>query len=145
MAASDSVVGAFYLKIQSRKTLAFAGKLGAGLVRAIIATSKVRECVEDPDWHPFMGGAERNFLLAAWHENLLVAAWYCGRMPYFHTLASPSRDGEIITGCAASLGLTVHRGSSKDGGARALRHIVGLAKSRRRFRCIITPDGPRGP
>jgi lysophospholipid acyltransferase (LPLAT)-like uncharacterized protein len=133
------------MKIQSRKTLFFAGRVAAALVRTVLAAARVREFVEDPDWHPYMGGRSRDFLLATWHENLLVAAWWCGRFPHFHTLASPSRDGEIITGCASSLGMKVLRGSSYDGGARALKQIVDFARSRKRFRLGVTPDGPRGP
>jgi lysophospholipid acyltransferase (LPLAT)-like uncharacterized protein len=133
------------LKIQSRKTLYFAGKAGAAITRAILATCKIREYIEEPAWHPHMGGRGRNFLLSTWHENLLVGAWYCGRLPYFHTLASPSRDGEIITGCASALGMTVLRGSSNDGGVRALKQIVDESRSKKRFRFGFTPDGPRGP
>jgi lysophospholipid acyltransferase (LPLAT)-like uncharacterized protein len=133
------------VKIQSRKTLYFAGQFGAAITRTILATCKIREFIEDPTWHPFMGGRGRNFLLSTWHENLLVGAWYCGKFPHFHTLASPSRDGEIITGCASSLGMTVLRGSSNDGGVRALKQIVDESKSKKRFRFGFTPDGPRGP
>jgi len=125
--------------------LRLVGKVGAAVVRTVLATAKIRDYVEDADWHPLMGGRDRNFLLSTWHENLLVGAWYCGRLPYFHTLASPSRDGEIIAGCASSLGMTVLRGSSYDGGVRALKQLIDVAKVRRRFRCGFTPDGPRGP
>jgi len=133
------------LKIQSRKALYIAGKTGAAMTRAVLATCRIREYIEEPAWHPHMGGRGRNFLLSTWHENLLVGAWYCGRLPYFHTLASPSRDGEIITGCASSLGMTVLRGSSNDGGVRALKQIVDESRSKKRFRFGFTPDGPRGP
>jgi lysophospholipid acyltransferase (LPLAT)-like uncharacterized protein len=143
--APEGSPGRNRLKIQSRKTLYFLGKTGAAITRAVLATCRIREYIEEPAWHPHMGGRGRNFLLSTWHENLLVGAWYCGRLPYFHTLASPSRDGEIITGCASALGMTVLRGSSNDGGVRALKQIVDESRSKKRFRFGFTPDGPRGP
>jgi lysophospholipid acyltransferase (LPLAT)-like uncharacterized protein len=133
------------MKIRSRRVMNLAGRLGAGAVQAILATATVRELVEDPDWHPLMAGASRSFLLALWHENLLVAGWAVGRYPNTYTLASGSEDGEIAAGVASAFGLEVWRGSSSQGGVRALKQIVDFARSPRRFRLALTLDGPRGP
>lgn len=122
-----------------------AGRLGAGTLRAIMATANVRELVEDPDWHPSMTGNSKSFLLALWHENLLVGGWAIGRFPNLHTLASDSDDGEIAAGVASSFGMEVLRGSSSKGGVRALKQIVDFGRSRKDFSLVITPDGPRGP
>jgi lysophospholipid acyltransferase (LPLAT)-like uncharacterized protein len=122
-----------------------AGRLGAGTLRAIMATANVRELIEDPDWHPSMAGQSKSFLLALWHENLLVGGWAIGRFPNLHTLASDSDDGEIAAGCAASFGMEVLRGSSSKGGVRALKQIVDFARNRKSFSLAMTPDGPRGP
>jgi len=129
----------------SRPVMNLAGRLGAGTTQAILATATVREQVEDPTWHPLMTGAAKNFLVALWHENLLVGGWALGRFPSTHTMASGSKDGEVAAGIASAFGLKVVRGSSSQGGARALRQIVDLAGRRRRFRLVLTLDGPRGP
>jgi lysophospholipid acyltransferase (LPLAT)-like uncharacterized protein len=122
-----------------------AGRLGAGTLRAIMATANVRELVEDPEWHPSMDGQSKSFLLALWHENLLVGGWAIGRFPNLHTLASDSDDGEIAAGIASSFGMEVLRGSSSRGGVKALKQIVDFARNRRDFSFVMTPDGPRGP
>lgn len=133
------------MKLRSRNLLNVAGKLGAGVLRAIMATATVREQVEDPRWHPQMFGASKRFLIALWHENLLVGGWAIGRFPHLYTLASDSDDGEIATGLAATLGMRVLRGSSSSGGVRAVKQIVDLSRDHERFLLAITPDGPRGP
>src|SRR5262245_38518507 len=133
------------MRISSRPLLNLAGRLGGTTVHAIMATARVSELVEDPSWHPQMGGPDARFLLALWHENLLLGGWAVGRFPGMVTLASASEDGEIAAGCAAGFGMEIIRGSSSQGGAEALKRIMGLAQRRIGFRLAITPDGPRGP
>ena len=133
------------MKVESRRLLHFAGRFGAGVVRSILASSRVTESVEDSAWHPRMGGRQKDYILSCWHENLIIGAWWCGRLARFHTIASQSKDGEIIAGCASSLGMEIIRGSSSQGGATAVRQVLAASKTAARFRCAVTPDGPRGP
>src|SRR5215207_3253115 len=99
------------MKFRSRESARGCGLLAAALIRTAMATAKVRESVEAPDWHPWMGGAGRSFLLATWHENLIPAAWLCGRFSHFFSLASESLDGEFAAVTAEALGTRVFRGS----------------------------------
>jgi len=132
------------MKFRPRRAMNLAGRLGASLAQTIMATATVREYVEDPEWHPLMAGASKSFLVALWHEHLLVAGWTLGRYRSTYTLASGSEDGEIAAGIASAFGLKVLRGSSGQDGARALRRIVDAARGRTRFRLALTLDGPRG-
>jgi len=133
------------VKIRSRAALRSVGRLAAALVRAAMATTRVRITVEDAGFHPFAGGQDKDFVLVSWHENLLPAAWLCGAIPHFATLSSDSDDGEIGSAAVVALGMESLRGSSTRGGVRALKEIIGLTRSRPRFRLGLTPDGPRGP
>ena len=122
-----------------------AGRFCAATVRGIMATSNVREHVEDSNWNPSTAERSKNFLVALWHENLLLGGWAIGRVPHIRTLASSSHDGEIAAGVASGFGFTVLRGSSSQGGVRALRQIVQFGRTLAIFRMLLTPDGPRGP
>lgn len=59
------------------------------------------------------------------------------------TMASRSKDGEIIAGWLESNGYSVVRGSSTRGGSQALREMVLRVRSGRA--AALTVDGPTGP
>jgi len=78
---------------------------------------------------------------AVWHEHLLPAvALFRDRGCV--TLASRSRDGELVARVLSPRDL-VARGSSSRGGAAGLRRLVRAGRSGRSI--VLTPDGPRGP
>ncbi len=60
-----------------------------------------------------------------------------------HILISQHRDGVLISRAAARLGVRTVSGSSRSGGAAALRSMQRLLND---GQCVaVTPDGPRGP
>ena len=59
-----------------------------------------------------------------------------------HVLISQHADGEVIAQVCDHLGVGVVRGSSKQGGAKALLQMYRLSET---SHIVITPDGPRGP
>jgi len=81
-------------------------------------------------------------LWALWHETILMSVWY-HRDQDVHVMISSSRDGELISTIARSMGYVPVRGSSSKGGQEALKEMVRFMKEGKR--CAITPDGPRGP
>lgn len=96
---------------------------------------------------------QRHFEQRAWSGNtpILLAFWH-GRMLYllhryhrqrFTMLVSQSKDGEFASRVLERFGVHVTRGSSKRGGAQALRAIVRQIHSG--YHAGFTPDGPRGP
>jgi lysophospholipid acyltransferase (LPLAT)-like uncharacterized protein len=112
------------------------GILGAGLLRALAVTWRVRS--EGPD--PFDGEA---FVGAIWHRGFLAAAilW---RDRGLVVPVSRSRDGDLIDGVLGRLGFSESaRGSSSRGGALLLRDLVRRARAGSVVGFI--PDGPRGP
>ncbi|SDL21697.1 hypothetical protein SAMN05660337_2490 [Maridesulfovibrio ferrireducens] len=84
-------------------------------------------------------------MLALWHNELFALTSYgmTKGFPYV-TMASDSRDGQIITETLERLGFKVARGSSTRGGVKAM---LGMTRLMKREGCIgiITVDGPKGP
>jgi hypothetical protein len=83
------------------------------------------------------------FILALWHGRLMMMTycWQPGKPIDF--LISFHRDGDLVSRTIAHFGMGSIRGSSKKGGASALKAMV---KGLREGTCIgIAPDGPTGP
>ncbi len=83
------------------------------------------------------------FIVAFWHGRLLMMpyAWRRGRA--MNMLISQHRDGDLIAKTIGHFGLGTVRGSSRHGGAGALRSLV-RALARNNY-AGVTPDGPNGP
>ncbi len=95
---------------------------------------------------------ERGYILAFWHENLLMAATVRSETPRrVFMLISTHRDGEIIANAVAPFGVEFIRGSAANpkkrfkekSGAPALAQMI--AALRDGHIVGMTPDGPRGP
>ncbi len=84
-------------------------------------------------------------MLALWHNELfsLIGLGYLRKLPLV-TMASDSKDGQIITEVLERIGYEVARGSSTRGGLKAM---LGVARVMRKQGKIgaITMDGPKGP
>lgn len=81
-------------------------------------------------------------IIAHWHQSLLSVLLPHHHMPVA-TLASHSRDGEIITRYLEDIGLRPVRGSSSKGGAAGARELIRCLEH---GLCIVlNVDGPRGP
>lgn len=81
-------------------------------------------------------------IFAFWHAEILPMLWV-HRGVGAYVLISRHADGEIITRITESFGYRSVRGSTRRGGATALREIDRLLSSGREV--AFTPDGPRGP
>ena len=91
------------------------------------------------DMAPYPAGP---VIYAIWHEHILpIAFLFRGKHPA--AIASPSRDGLILSRILEKWTFTVVNGSSSRGGMAAIRESLRLLARGRSL--IITPDGPRGP
>ncbi|BBK45121.1 hypothetical protein STVA_51410 [Allostella vacuolata] len=93
--------------------------------------------------HEAAWDAGRPFILAFWHGRLLMIplAWRKGMS--IQMLISAHRDGRLIAEAMRHFGIGTRAGSTKRGGAEALRvmlRTLGEGNS-----IGFTPDGPRGP
>ncbi len=83
------------------------------------------------------------FIACFWHGRMVMMRAAMPRGATIHILISQHRDGVLISRAAAQLGVRTVTGSSKSGGAVALRTMQRLLAE---GQCVaVTPDGPRGP
>lgn len=85
----------------------------------------------------------RPVLHAIWHQRLLLGVLAFPRSGTV-TMASRSRDGELIARFLTLWGFVAVRGSSSRGGGLAYREMVEVLRGTARW-AALTPDGPRGP
>lgn len=119
------------------------GALGYGIVRALLATVRIR--VED---HAGMmrRPALRPVLWAFWHNRLFIIPYLfdrvIGQRPGA-AMTSASKDGEVLAALLGRFGIQSVRGSSSRRGAIAWRELRRAMQNGADG--AITPDGPRGP
>ena len=90
-------------------------------------------------------------ILVFWHNRIpAISIGFLRHYPGKHpsrkgvsVLTSPSKDGDILAGVMAHLGMGSVRGSSSRRGSTAIRALTALLESG--VDLAITPDGPRGP
>jgi lysophospholipid acyltransferase (LPLAT)-like uncharacterized protein len=83
------------------------------------------------------------FIACFWHGRMIVMRAALPRGTTMHVLISEHRDGQLISRAVANLGVATVAGSSRRGGASALRSMDRLLAQGESIG--ITPDGPRGP
>lgn len=113
--------------------------LGAALA-AYRATLTVRYLHRDR--YEELAGRGVPILFALWHGRMFLSI-QAHRHEGIVTMASQSKDGEIIAGWLERNGYAVARGSSSRAGGAALRTMVREVRGGRH--AALTVDGPRGP
>jgi len=122
--------------------------LAANLARLIFSTIRLRVIdrsgfLTDPPSGPR--------ILIFWHNRIpAISIGFLRHYPKQHpsrkgvsVLTSPSKDGDILAGVMANLGMGSVRGSSSRRGSTAIRELSALLEAG--VDLAITPDGPRGP
>lgn len=82
-------------------------------------------------------------LFAHWHGDELVLFHFIGKYRVA-TMASTSKDGEIMNTAVRLIGGKTTRGSSTRGGISGLKGLIRLIKTEFR-NCSFAVDGPKGP
>lgn len=130
--------------LKKRVTAYLAGSVGSWLLYGFISLlyRTMRITFVGREVMPGFTARDEGFVAAFWHGRLLLIPFtYPGCD--IHVLISSHRDGEIIANVMKRFGLSLVRGSSKKGGAAALREMLQLLQENRPL--AVTPDGPRGP
>jgi lysophospholipid acyltransferase (LPLAT)-like uncharacterized protein len=132
-------------KLNKQKILA---AVASGLARLIFSTIRLRVI----DRAQFMSNPpEGPRIFVFWHNRIpAMAVGFLRQYPAKHpsrkgvtVLTSPSKDGDILAGVMANLGMGSVRGSSSRRGSTAIRELAALLEKGTDL--AITPDGPRGP
>ena len=86
----------------------------------------------------------RRGVLCVWHDSLVIPTFVPRRISRARTccLVSQHQDGTYLAEVMSFLGYATVRGSSKRGGAGALKQLLDDTAGKH---IVITPDGPRGP
>ena len=135
------------MRIRSRWLTWAAAGLAVGLSKLLFATCrKVYIGVDDKiklNYVPGPGDHER-YVLCVWHDALLVPTFVAPRALRRQTccLVSQHQDGSYLANAMALLGYCTVRGSSRRGGAQAVRQLLDDTAGKH---IVFTPDGPGGP
>ena len=88
--------------------------------------------------------ADRPMILCMWHGRMFFLSGGWPKPPRcLGVLTSAHRDGQLVARGARAFGYETVLGSSRRGGATALRGMSRLLD--RGITMVITPDGPKGP
>jgi lysophospholipid acyltransferase (LPLAT)-like uncharacterized protein len=111
------------------------------LLRAIYLTSRVTRTTPAATADYMSGNKQAIFCF--WHGNMIMHPFHKPRGRKMAALISHHRDGALITSILGWLGIGTVRGSTRKGGASAMRELLAVCESGTNI--SITPDGPRGP
>jgi len=129
------------MKIRNPTLTRIGGLMAAMSIRAWMSSLDYRVAYYDPKVDPVHPEFSGQKLFIFWHEYILCPIAMRGHCN-LAMLVSQHGDAEMLTVAANHLGFDCVRGSTRRGGAAALREL--LDKSRH-MNLTITPDGPRGP
>lgn len=96
--------------------------------------------IEHPEFRAALSNGPVSF--AHWHTDNLVLV-KLGRRYHVASMASTSRDGELITRVLKYFGFGIARGSSTRAGVRAL--VGMMTRIKEGYNPAIAVDGPKGP
>lgn len=134
------------MRIRSRWLTWVAAGTAVGLSKILFATCRKvyigPEEKQKLNYVPVPG--DEQFILSVWHDALLVPTFAAPRGLREKTccLVSQHQDGSYLAYAMALLGYSTVRGSSRRGGAQAVRQLLDDTAGKH---IVITPDGPGGP
>ena len=108
---------------------------------AILKTWRIKNINKEPYNKSRKEG--RRPVLVLWHDSLLPLSFSHYKDP-IATIASDSKDGDLIAYILEKWGYKLARGSSTRGGIKAAMKLVKLCKTHN-ISAAITVDGPKGP
>ena len=121
----------------------FAGPASAAVssvLRCILLTGSL-EAVHETRFHDLKSNGEP-YLFALWHGRMLLPIWR-HRGQGVATMASKSKDGDVIARWLENNGYFAVRGSTNKGGARGI--VVLKPYLEAGHPAALTVDGPKGP
>ncbi len=119
-------------------------RLLSSVLGAAVALHRATLKVERLHFDRYLGLRARGvpILFALWHGRMFLSI-QAHRGEGIVTMASRSKDGEVIARWLERNGYAVVRGSTTRGGGEALRRMVRNVRSGRH--AALTVDGPKGP
>jgi lysophospholipid acyltransferase (LPLAT)-like uncharacterized protein len=116
-----------------------AAVVGAGIL-GLRASFRIREI--HPERERGLKAKNLPFVYTLWHGRMVLCI-----LAHLHedivTMASRSKDGEVIARWLLRNGYIPVRGSTRKGGGAALQEMIDLVRAG--HRAALTVDGPKGP
>jgi lysophospholipid acyltransferase (LPLAT)-like uncharacterized protein len=128
------------VRIRSPLLVKLSGVLFAYAMRALFWTLQL-DVRTARRANPYAPSGPARFIYAVWHDSIIMAA-FGGKHTGTVALTSHHRDGAFVANVLLAIGVPAVRGSTSNGGGRALR---ALLTTERGSHVVMTPDGPRGP
>ena len=143
----DTVAGGVGMKIRNRWLTWAAAAMAVGLTKLLFATCrKVYLGINDRTKLSYVPGPDddHRYVLCLWHDVLLIPTFAAPRRLREKTccLVSQHQDGSYLANAMSLMGYSTVRGSSRRGGAQAVRQLLEDTAGKH---IVITPDGPGGP
>jgi lysophospholipid acyltransferase (LPLAT)-like uncharacterized protein len=111
------------------------------LFKALFATCRKELLTAHPDASAYIDTRGNYFLFCFWHDEILGPI-FADDTKNCAALVSRHSDASIVADIVESFGMKPIRGSSKRGGATALRQMIHEAET---CHICIATDGPQGP
>ena len=129
------------MRIRSRWLNKLAIWIGVRIIRLLFATCRRQVGSEVPNVSAYEQIADKRYLYCAWHDQIVMTL-FTGRLLHMSGLVSRHQDGGYVADVMQASGVLPVRGSTRRGGAQAMRQLIDAAGD---LHVSITPDGPRGP
>lgn len=129
------------MRIRNPLLVKMTGLLATSAIRSWMSSLDYRAAFYDPTVDPVHPDWSGRKIYVFWHEYILIPLVMRGHCN-LAMLLSRHGDAEILSRVAYHFGFECVRGSTRRGGAAALREL--FARSRQ-MNLTITPDGPKGP
>lgn len=129
------------MKIRNRTVIRLAARFLAFLFRNLLRTVRLHAAYAEPKSSCYEDTGDERHLFCLWHDGIIGFVF---SRPAFRAAALVSQhgDGTYVADALEAIGVTPIRGSSRRGGAVALRQMLDAAKE---YHIAIATDGPIGP
>lgn len=129
------------MKIRNRHVIRFAARVLALCFRTLMKTVRLDMVKSEPCSTCYEDCGIERHLFCLWHDGI-IGFVFCRPAFDVSALVSQHGDGTYLADALEAIGVTPIRGSSRRGGAAALRQMLDAAA---RYHIAIATDGPMGP
>jgi lysophospholipid acyltransferase (LPLAT)-like uncharacterized protein len=129
------------MKIRNRHVIRLAARVLALFFRTLLKTVRLEMIKAEPRSTCYEDCGHERHLFCLWHDGI-IGFVFCRPAFDVSALVSQHGDGTYLADALAAIGVTPIRGSSRRGGAAALRQMLDAAA---RYHIAIATDGPMGP
>lgn len=129
------------MKLRNRFLIRCAARSLALFFRTLLKSVRLELDRAEPRSTCYEDTGDERHLFCLWHDGIIGSVF---SLPAFHVsaLVSQHGDGTYLADALEAIGVTPIRGSSRRGGAAALRQMLDAAAD---YHIAIATDGPMGP